>query len=213
MPILFIIDKADCKAKELEDPAAPSTKIEEPAPAIPADEVALKKSKQQRKEAGASKWTQEASEASQAMQARAEKSPIYQDESLSDMAKKGASSLSPLLTPLLYTQQNRTKERRLIVGLYYCELHAASQVELQAPEYRWKFNKARQGWLMRNVWNDTEVSTSRQGSEREERHSRTIRADGQVPEVYFDRVVAYLKTLPGSARKVSSDSHSPTRQS
>jgi len=84
--------RADCKAKELEDPAAPSTKIEEPAPVIPADEVALKKSKQQRKEAGASKWTQEASEASQAMQARAEKSPIYQDESLSDMAKKGESS-------------------------------------------------------------------------------------------------------------------------
>jgi hypothetical protein len=84
------------KAKELEDPAAPSTKIEEPAPAIPADEVALKKSKQQRKEAGANKWTQEASEASQAMQARAEKSPIYQDESLSDMAKKGESSFSRL---------------------------------------------------------------------------------------------------------------------
>jgi hypothetical protein len=50
--------------------------------------------------------------------------------------------------------------QKLIIGLYYCELHAASQVELQAPEYRWKFNKARQGWLMRNVWNDTEVSTS-----------------------------------------------------
>jgi hypothetical protein len=43
-------------------------------------------------------------------------------------------------------------------GLYYCELHAASQVKLQEPNYRWKFNKARQGWLMRNVWNDTEVS-------------------------------------------------------
>jgi len=83
------VQKIDRKAKELEDPAAPSTTIEEPAPTIPADEVALKKSKQQRKEAGASKWTQEASEASQAMQARAEKSPIYQDESLSDMAKKG----------------------------------------------------------------------------------------------------------------------------
>jgi len=86
------LTRADCKAKELEDPAAPSTKIEEPAPVIPADEVALKKSKQQRKEAGANKWTQEASEASQAMQARAEKSPIYKDESLSDMAKKGESS-------------------------------------------------------------------------------------------------------------------------
>jgi ribosomal protein L12E/L44/L45/RPP1/RPP2 len=55
---------------------------------------------------------------------------------------------------------------------------------------------------MRNVWNDTEVSTSRKGSDRDETHSRTIRADKQVPEVYFDRVVAYLKTLPGSARKV-----------
>lgn len=90
--------RAKCQAKELEDPAAPSTKIEEPVPAIPADEVALKKSKQQRKEAGASKWTQEASEASQAMQARAEKSPIYQDESLSDMAKKGAFCLCVCLS-------------------------------------------------------------------------------------------------------------------
>ena len=52
----------------------------------------------------------------------------------------------------------------LMEGLYYCELHAASQVQLQDPEYRWKFNKARQGWLMRNVWNDTEVSKSSQGA-------------------------------------------------
>ena len=59
------------------------------------------------------------------------------------------------------------RRQKLIVGLYYCELHAASQVELQAPEYRWKFNKARQGWLMRNVWNDTEVSTFRERSERD----------------------------------------------
>jgi hypothetical protein len=51
-----------------------------------------KKSKQERKEAGASKWTQEASEASKAQQARAEQSPIYQDESLSDQAKKGMSN-------------------------------------------------------------------------------------------------------------------------
>ena len=54
----------------------------------------------------------------------------------------------------------------LMEGLYYCELHAASQVQLQDPEYRWKFNKARQGWLMRNVWNDTEVSQSSQGAYR-----------------------------------------------
>lgn len=82
--------QADRKAKELQDPAAPSTKIEEPVPTIPADEVALKKkSKAERKEAGANKWTTEVSEANQAMQARAEKSPIYQDESLSEMAKKG----------------------------------------------------------------------------------------------------------------------------
>ena len=101
--------RAKCQAKELEDPAAPSTKIEEPVPAIPADEVALKKSKQQRKEAGASKWTQEASEASQAMQARAEKSPIYQDESLSDMAKKGASCLSSFFNPLLLSNLSLTR--------------------------------------------------------------------------------------------------------
>jgi hypothetical protein len=109
------------------------------------------------------------------MQARAEKSPIYKDESLSDMAKKGECSFSPLR--FLFHLDLLNIGQKLIIGLYYCELHAASQVELQAPEYRWKFNKARQGWLMRNVWNDTEVSTSRKGSDRDERHSRTIRAD------------------------------------
>jgi hypothetical protein len=102
------------------------------------------------------------------MQARAEKSPIYQDESLSDMAKKGESSFSPLRSRLVDIGQ------KLIAGLYYCELHAASQVELQAPEYRWKFNKARQGWLMRNVWNDVEVSASRKRSERAVQESRTL---------------------------------------
>jgi len=57
---------------------------------------------------------------------------------------------------------------------------------------------------MRNVWNDTEVSTFRKRSESEEGHSRIERkrADEKVPEAYFDRVVAYLKTLPGSARRV-----------
>jgi hypothetical protein len=90
------------------------------------------------------------------MQARAEKSPIYQDESLSDMAKKGESSFLHL--SFLFHLDLLNIGQQLIVGLYYCELHAASQIELQAPEYRWKFNKARQGWLMRNVWNDVEVS-------------------------------------------------------
>jgi hypothetical protein len=84
------MNRADIQAKELSDPTATSSKVEIPAP-VPADEVALKKkSKQERKEAGASKWTQEASEANQAMAARAEKSPIYQDDTLSDMAKKGS---------------------------------------------------------------------------------------------------------------------------
>jgi len=90
------------------------------------------------------------------MQARAEKSPIYKDESLSDMAKKGESSFFHF--NFLLHSNSSYNGQKLILGLYYCELHAASQVELQAPEYRWKFNKARQGWLMRNVWNDAEVS-------------------------------------------------------
>ena len=46
-----------------------------------------------------------------------------------------------------------------LVAMYYVELHAATHAKLQAVGERWKFNKARQGWLMRNVWNDTEVST------------------------------------------------------
>jgi hypothetical protein len=67
------------------------------------------------------------------------------------------SLLSLVLDPFL-PPDSLNNVQKLIIGLYYCELHAASQVELQAPEYRWKFNKARQGWLMRNVWNDVEVS-------------------------------------------------------
>ena len=141
------------------------------------------------------------------MQARAEKSPIYQDESLSDMAKKGASCLSSFFDPSLLDGFSQTKEQKLIAGLYYCELHAASQVELQEPEYRWKFNKARQGWLMRNVWNDVEVSIPLLlFSTAREQQGKRGSADKKVPEVYFDRVVAYLKTLPGSARKVSASS-------
>lgn len=109
-----------------------------------------KESKAERKAKGAQKWNAEASELNQAMQARMEDSPIWKDENLSDQAKKGESSPSP-------GRGRRIKRIRLMPGLYYCELHAASQVKLQEPNYRWKFNKARQGWLMRNVWNDTEV--------------------------------------------------------
>jgi hypothetical protein len=88
--------KLTTKAKEL---ATTSTTEEVPAATnIPADEVSLKKksktkpelkSKAERKEAGAQKWSEKTSEANQAIQARAEKSEIYQDESLSEQAKKG----------------------------------------------------------------------------------------------------------------------------
>jgi hypothetical protein len=53
---------------------------------------------------------------------------------------------------------------------------------------------------MRNVWNDTEVRLLpapigiREGIEE---------TDVKIPEAYFDKVVAYLKTLPGMARKVN----------
>jgi len=90
--------KADKKAKELATDPAPQT-TEEPLPTtVPADEVSLKdkektptktKTKAERKEAGAQKWNEKASEANQAIQARAEKSDIYQDETLSEQAKKG----------------------------------------------------------------------------------------------------------------------------
>ena len=40
---------------------------------------------------------------------------------------------------------------RWVSALSYAYLHA------EDPD-KWKFNKARQNWLVRNVWSDTEVS-------------------------------------------------------
>lgn len=89
----------DNQAKEVSN--QPTTNESEvPIPAsIPSDEISLKKKKAQakaegptkaeRKAKGAEKWSGAASELNQAMQARAEESPIWKDESLSEQAKKG----------------------------------------------------------------------------------------------------------------------------
>lgn len=58
--------------------------------------------------------------------------------------------------------------------MYYVELHAAQQSKLaDEPSQRWKFNKAKQGWLMRNVWNETEVSNPRYGQVKERKGDLT----------------------------------------
>ena len=63
---------------------------------------------------------------------------------------------------------------------------------------RWKFNKARQNWLIRNVWSSEAVSL----------FSLDVWFDDkmlyQVPEIYFPLVLRYLANVQGGCREVSS---------
>ncbi|KAK8858729.1 hypothetical protein IAR55_002958 [Kwoniella newhampshirensis] len=85
-------------------------------------------------------------------------------------------------------------------NLYYAHLHASSQSATPSTESAgWKFSKAKQNWLMRNIFNVTEV-----------------------PETYVDLVLGYLKTTQGhsraalieSAKKLTADEavHEDTNQ-
>ncbi|AFR94832.1 nucleolar protein [Cryptococcus neoformans C23] len=76
---------------------------------------------------------------------------IFTDSSLSDQAKK---------------------------NIFYAHLFTLSQSPSPAPNTpSWKFSKAKQNWLMRNIFSDIEV-----------------------PETYFEVVLGYLKTTHGHSR-------------
>lgn len=76
---------------------------------------------------------------------------IFTDSSLSDQAKK---------------------------NIFYAHLFALSQSPSPAPNTpSWKFSKAKQNWLMRNIFSNIEV-----------------------PETYFEMVLGYLKTTQGHSR-------------
>ncbi|WVO18123.1 hypothetical protein L204_105825 [Cryptococcus depauperatus] len=76
---------------------------------------------------------------------------IFADPTLSDQAKK---------------------------NIFYVHLYALSRQPLSSSkEPVWKFNKAKQNWLMRNIFNLVEI-----------------------PEAYFDLVLGYLKTIQGHSR-------------
>lgn len=67
---------------------------------------------------------------------------IFADSMLSDQAKKGRSP----------------SKIRLISGIFYAYQHSTSHLsKTPEPGQAWKFNKAKQGWLMRNVWSEVEV--------------------------------------------------------
>jgi len=60
-----------------------------------------------------------------------------------------------------------------MTAIFYAQQYAAHG----AGSDGWKFNKARQGWLLRNVWSPSEVT-----------------------DTYLDVVVKYLGTIVGGAR-------------
>ncbi|KAI9634880.1 uncharacterized protein MKK02DRAFT_37755 [Dioszegia hungarica] len=66
-------------------------------------------------------------------------------------------------------------------ALQYVQSYAATHLSegpTPAEGQRWKFNKANQNWLIRNVWNESEV-----------------------PEEHVDAVMRYLNTIKGGGRK------------
>ena len=69
-----------------------------------------------------------------------------------------------------------------------------------ADRSAWKFNKARQNWLLRNVWSEEMVSLLHT-------HNRSgivlsPRTLFQVPETYFTLACHYLQTVQGGVREV-----------
>lgn len=61
---------------------------------------------------------------------------------------------------------------------------------------KWKFNKARQNWLIRNVWAPEAVSRD----DLDSAFSNVL--DLQLPDVYVPLVVKYLANVQGGSREV-----------
>lgn len=133
--------------KSKKDKTVESAQTEEDVPLptdAPDDEVALKKKskKDKKRDSAAQSASTEGQEG------------VFADATLTDQAKKGGLRLLNLECRLAWHGADG-------LAIHYVQLHAATHGKKDLPEdgQRWKFNKARQGWLMRNVWNETEVST------------------------------------------------------
>ncbi|OBZ76937.1 hypothetical protein A0H81_03619 [Grifola frondosa] len=88
-----------------------------------------------------------------------------EDESLSDQARKGAHARLISSPKYVFTLRDT-------VALYY------AYTQFEEPS-NWKFNKARQNWLVRNVWSDQ-----------------------AIPEPHIPLVVRYLSNTQGGVREV-----------
>ncbi|RXK40045.1 hypothetical protein M231_02685 [Tremella mesenterica] len=66
-------------------------------------------------------------------------------------------------------------------ALHYVHLHALSRKSNSPSGSIWKFNKARQNWLLRNIWNE------------------------EVPDQWVDPVIRYLCTIQGAGRTILVD--------
>lgn len=84
-----------------------------------------------------------------------------------------------ILTPGPIQNHRSTDTAELIPAIGYCQQYAKSHGPDADPDSKWKFNKAKQIWLVRHLWDDTEV-----------------------PDEYVDVIVAYLKTVQGGGRAV-----------
>ncbi|EIW67681.1 hypothetical protein TREMEDRAFT_64275 [Tremella mesenterica DSM 1558] len=66
-------------------------------------------------------------------------------------------------------------------ALHYVHLHASSRKSNSPSGSIWKFNKARQNWLLRNIWND------------------------EVPDQWVEPAIKYLCTIQGAGRTILVD--------
>jgi hypothetical protein len=74
-----------------------------------------------------------------------------------DKSLSGGSSKGECLE--LHVTYLRTPQLNVVLALYYAYLHVAEPKS-------WKFNKAKQNWIIRNIWSETEVSGSIHQQER-----------------------------------------------
>lgn len=78
---------------------------------------------------------------------------IFTDSSLSDQAKKSEKELS-----FLHVHAGGSCGSTFFLDIFYAHLFALSQSPSPAPNTpSWKFSKAKQNWLMRNIFSDIEV--------------------------------------------------------
>jgi uncharacterized membrane protein YkoI len=155
-------DKKDKKRKRDEDavppPEASSTATAEgDAEAVAADEQPKKKKKD--------KKTKGTAIGEGGKVEKGESSGVFADEALSEQAQKGkllssSTRCSVFGLPNVLKRSERSPRRaHASIALHYVEEHATHHLGTTAvaPGKGWKFNKARQNWLLRHIWSETEV--------------------------------------------------------